>query len=57
MKNVRVIKSDSITFLQNQYDNTYDIIYIDGDHSYNGVKNALINAYIVFKISNGNKFH
>jgi len=51
MSNVRVIKSNSITFLQNQHDNTYDIIYIDGDHSYNGVKNDLINAYS--KIKNG----
>jgi hypothetical protein len=51
MDNIRVIKSDSITFLQNQDDNTYDIIYIDADHSYNGVKNDLINSYS--KIKNG----
>ena len=43
--NIRVNKSNSITFLQNQQDNTYDIIYIDGDHSYEGVKNDLINGY------------
>jgi len=49
--NINIIKSDSITFLQNQHDDTYDIIYIDGDHSYNGVKNDLINAYS--KIKNG----
>ena len=48
---VRIHKSNSITFLQNQEDNKYDIIYIDGDHSYNGVKNDLINAYN--KIQNG----
>ena len=51
MQNIKIHKSNSITFLQNQYDNTYDIIYIDGDHSYNGVKNDLINAYR--KIKNG----
>jgi hypothetical protein len=51
MQNIKIHKSNSITFLQNQDDNTYDIIYIDGDHSYNGVKNDLINAYR--KIKNG----
>ena len=51
MNNIRVIKSNSRTFLQNQQDNTYDIIYIDGDHSYEGSKNDLINGYN--KIKNG----
>jgi lipopolysaccharide biosynthesis glycosyltransferase len=49
--NVRMHKTNSITFLQSQEDDTYDIIYIDGDHSYNGVKNDLVNAYN--KIKNG----
>ena len=49
--NVKLFKSKSINFLQNQKDNIYDIIYIDSDHSYNGVKNDLINAYS--KIKNG----
>jgi hypothetical protein len=48
---VRLQKSDSVTFLQNQPDDTYDIVYIDGDHSYNGVKQDLRNAYK--KIKNG----
>jgi lipopolysaccharide biosynthesis glycosyltransferase/predicted O-methyltransferase YrrM len=48
---IKLYKSNSITFLQNQEDNIYDIIYIDGDHSYDGVKNDLINAYS--KIKNG----
>jgi hypothetical protein len=43
--NVRLFKSRSDTFLQNQPDNTYDIIYIDGDHSYSGVKTDLQNAH------------
>jgi hypothetical protein len=51
MSNIKLYKSRSDTFLQNQEDNTYDIIYIDGDHSYNGVKNDLINGYN--KIKNG----
>lgn len=45
MPNIKIHKSDSIHFLQNQDDNTYDIIYIDGDHSYNGVKQDLMNAF------------
>ena len=28
---------------------TYDIIYIDGDHSYDGVKHDLINSFRVIK--------
>jgi hypothetical protein len=43
--NIHLYKSDSKLFLQSQKDNTYDIIYIDGDHSYNGVKQDLINSY------------
>ena len=50
-KNVKIHKSNSIKFLQEQNDETYDIIYIDGDHSYQGVKNDLINSYK--KIKNG----
>jgi len=49
--NIKIHKSNSIHFLQNQEDNTYDIIYIDGDHSYNGVKQDLTNAFR--KIKNG----
>jgi spermidine synthase len=47
--NVRLYESDSVLFLQSQADNTYDVIYIDGDHSYEGVKNDLINAYSKIK--------
>ena len=51
LDNVTLYKSYSTNFLQNQHDNTYDIIYIDGDHSYYGVKNDLLNGYN--KIKNG----
>jgi hypothetical protein len=44
-ENIQIHKANSITFLQNVEDNYYDIIYIDGDHSYTGVKNDLENAY------------
>ena len=36
--NVNVYKSYTTTFLNYQPDNKYDIIYIDADHSYKGVK-------------------
>lgn len=51
VSNVKICKSNSVNFLQNQEDDIYDIIYIDGDHSYEGVKNDLINSYS--KIKNG----
>ena len=49
--NIKLHSSNSIGFLQSQEDNTYDIIYIDGDHSYDGVKKDLINS--ASKIKNG----
>ena len=51
MPNIKIHKSNSIHFLTTQEDNTYDIIYIDGDHSYEGVKQDLTNAFR--KIKNG----
>lgn len=41
---VKIYKANSIDFLQSQ-ECSYDIIYLDGDHTYNGVKNDLIHAY------------
>jgi len=49
--NVKLHKSDSSIFLSKCNDNEYDIIYIDGDHSYNGVKKDLIQSFK--KIKNG----
>jgi hypothetical protein len=49
--NINLYKGDSKVFLANKEDNYYDIIYIDGDHSYYGVKYDLENAYN--KIKNG----
>jgi len=48
---VRLYKSDSSTFLASVADNTYDIIYIDGDHSYEGSKKDLEQSFK--KIKNG----
>jgi hypothetical protein len=42
---INIYKSESSCFLEKQIDNKYDIIYIDGDHSYSGVKNDIIIAY------------
>ena len=49
--NVKLFKSDSVAYLQSKPNNYYDIIYIDGDHTYNGVKNDITNAFN--KIKNG----
>jgi len=49
--NINLYKSDSSTFLENKEDNTYDIIYIDGDHSYEGFKKDLLVSFR--KIKNG----
>lgn len=49
--NVSFHKSDSSTYLKSIDDNFYDLIYIDGDHSYHGVKLDLNNAFN--KIKNG----
>jgi len=45
VSNVNVHKSDSSTFLKGVPNSTYDIIYIDGDHSYKGVQLDLIYAF------------
>jgi hypothetical protein len=50
-ENINIFKSDSITFLKKQENEKYDIIYIDADHSFQAVKDDLINAYD--KIKNG----
>jgi hypothetical protein len=47
----KLYKNHSTKFLNSVDDETYDIIYIDGDHSYEGVKNDLELSFK--KIKNG----
>lgn len=48
---VKVIKSSTTTFLSNIEDDYLDLVYIDADHSYNGVMNDLLLSYQ--KVKNG----
>jgi len=41
VSNVNLYRSDSSTYLESKEDSTYDIIYIDGDHDYEGCKKDL----------------
>jgi len=49
MLNVRLYKMYSSQYLKSIPDNFYDIIYLDGDHNYNGVKDDLENAFLKIK--------
>ena len=42
---VSIMKGDSSTNLSLQEDESFDMIYIDGDHSYEGCKKDLLEAY------------
>lgn len=48
---VKFYPSDSSTYMDKQPHQKYDIVYIDGDHSYEGVKKDLKSAYL--KIRDG----
>lgn len=50
--NVCIRQGDSSSFLATVDDGSYDLIYLDGDHSYEGVKKDLQQAYKKIK-SNG----
>jgi hypothetical protein len=48
-KNVIVYKDFSYNVLNNLEENSVDLIYIDGDHSYEGCKKDLILSYSIVK--------
>jgi len=50
-KNVYIHKGFSYDILNGFYDNYFDMIYIDGNHSYNGVKSDLKSSFL--KVKNG----
>ena len=50
-KNVHIIKETSEKFISSLVDGGLDLIYIDGDHDYSGVKSDLMLSYD--KIKNG----
>ena len=50
-KNVYIIKENSKNFISSLRDGSLDLIYIDGDHDYSGVKSDLMLSYD--KIKNG----
>jgi len=49
--NKNIYKARTDTYLKSVPDNTYDLIYIDADHSYNGVKRDIELSFK--KIKNG----
>lgn len=49
--NIEVVRGTSLDFLNSQPNDSFDMIYIDADHSYNAVKNDLIVS--LSKVKNG----
>lgn len=47
---VKIVKSSTVEFLSNCQDDYFDLVYIDADHSYNGVTNDLELSYQKVKI-------
>ena len=46
---VTIMKGDGVASLETFPDNTFDMIYIDGDHSYEGCRRDLMVAYAKVK--------
>jgi len=41
---VDFVKSDSVEFLQKQPDNSFDFVWVDGDHSFDGARADIVEA-------------
>lgn len=52
LKNVTHLQADSQTFDYKSLDQKFDLIFIDGDHHYESVKNDTINAFKLLKDEN-----
>jgi hypothetical protein len=58
--NVKIFKTDSANFLKNIPNNFFDFIYIDGDHSFDGVYSDLTLSYEKLKLGgilSGHDYH
>src|SRR5258706_661852 len=49
IKNVRHIEADSLTFNFDSINEKFDVIFVDGDHTYEGVKSDTQNAFRMLK--------
>lgn len=52
LPNVKTIFHNSLTFDFSQFKDGFDVIFVDGDHSYGAVKKDTINAFKVLKDEN-----
>ena len=52
LTNVEHIEHDSLTFDFDKWGRTFDVIFVDGDHSYNAVKSDTANVFKLQKASN-----
>jgi len=46
---VTLIKSDSVEFMKNQPDDTYDFVWVDADHSFKGAYDDIVEALRISK--------
>jgi spermidine synthase len=47
--NIHVIRAKAVSFLQSCEDNSFDVIYVDGDHTEEAVYNDMVNSFAKIK--------